>query len=166
MAFLVAGALSEEFMIQRSFPVYKQCDNSWGMDKLGSSGKICRSGCLVTALSSGLSSFGIKIYDSVSTPNVVNRYLMENEGYLGNTLVWTAVENFGFTYNGQTSEKETIVNNIKQQKLVLLNVRSGAHWVLATGFNDEGYIVMDSGFIRSTYSFSEVVRAATFSKIE
>ena len=35
-----------------------------------------------------------------NTPGTLNKYLMENNGYLGNLLIWKAVP--GLTYVGKT----------------------------------------------------------------
>lgn len=47
--------------ISRNYPVFKQCDDQWGNDKLGtSSSTICQSGCLISSIAMALTGCGKK----------------------------------------------------------------------------------------------------------
>ena len=162
LALFVAGTLSAACTIKRSNPLYKQCDGKWGSNGLGSSSTICKVGCLMSSVAMGMAGAGKTINGQTATPQTLNSYLKGHGGYQGNLFVWGAVEKFGLKYEGQTSNKSTIRSNICANKVVILNVKNGGHWVLATGFDGETFKVNDPGATRYTYPSGEVVRAAAY----
>ncbi|KAL9646478.1 hypothetical protein ABK040_006473 [Willaertia magna] len=141
-----------------NYPLFKQCDSRWGGNRLGSSSTICKVGCLMTSVCSALNGRGKASY----TPATFNSFLLNNGGYTGNLFIWGSVARFGFSYLGQTSDKATIRNWLCGNKVVILNVNGGGHWVLAKSYANGVYQVNDSGYNRSSYSEGEVVRAAGF----
>ena len=162
-ALIVAGVLTGGCKINRSAPTYKQCDAKWGSNQLGSSSTICKVGCLMTSVASALDSLGKTINGQTATPATLNDFLKSNGGYQGNLFVWGAVSRFGLSYKGQPTSAADIKNHICANSVVILNVNNGGHWVLATGYDDaSGYSVMDPGYSKSTYGFSEVQRAGVF----
>ena len=152
IAVLVAGALSASCKVNRNSPVYKQCDSNWGSDRLGSSSTICKVGCLMSSVASGLAGAGKKINGNTPTPKNLNAFLKSNGGYSGNLFIWGAVERFGVKYEGQPSSKDAVRSAICANKIVILNVNNGGHWVLATAFNGDTFTVNDSGYSRTTYN--------------
>ena len=164
LALIFAGVLSGGCKINRSAPVYKQCDSQWGSNTLGSSSTICKVGCLMSSVSSALASLGKTVNGKTANPGTLNEFLRANGGYQGNLFVWGAVSRFGLSYQGQPTSATDIKNHICANRVVILNVNNGGHWVLATGYDDaSGYSVMDPGFSKSTYGFSEVQRAGVYS---
>ena len=161
-ALLIAGALSASCKVNRSSPLYKQCDDRWRNNKLGSSSTICAVGCLMSSVASGMAGAGKTINGQTVTPSVLNSFLLSNGGYSGNLYVWGTVERFGLRYEGQTTDKGTLRTNICANKMVILNVKNGGHWVLATGYDGDTFNVNDSGATRYTYPSGEVVRGATY----
>ncbi|KAF0973387.1 hypothetical protein FDP41_008091 [Naegleria fowleri] len=141
-----------------NYPLFKQCDGRWGSDRLGSS-TVCAIGCLMTSVTSALNGRG----KSSMNPGQMNSWLKSNGGYYGDLFVWGSVSRFGFSYLGQTQDKATIRNWLCSGKVVILNVRNGGHWVLAKSYSNGVYEVNDSGFSVSSYTESQVVRAAAFS---
>ncbi|KAG2387183.1 hypothetical protein C9374_001515 [Naegleria lovaniensis] len=141
-----------------NYPLFKQCDRRWGANRLGSSSTICKVGCLMTSVTSALNGRG----KSSKNPGEMNAYLRAHGGYYGNLFVWGAVAKFGFKYLGQTTNKSTIRNWLCSGKVVVLNVNGGGHWVLAKSYSSGVYGVNDSGYNRSSYAESQVVRAAAF----
>ncbi len=148
--------------IGRNFPLYKQCGQSWSNDRLGSSSTICAVGCLMTSVSSGMAGFGKSISGQTPNPRNLNSFLRSNGGYSGNLFVWGAVSRFGLSYEGQTSDHNAIKRAICANKIVVLNVNGGGHWVLATGYDGSTYFVNDSGYSRSSYTQGQVVRAGIY----
>jgi len=142
-----------------NYPLFKQCDSNWGSNGLGSSSTICKVGCLMTSVCSALNGRG----KSSMNPGQLNTWLKSNGGYYGNLFVWGSVSKFGFSYLGQSESKTQIVNWLCQGKVVIGNVRNGGHWVLLKAYNNGVFEVNDSGYSVSSYTSSEVVRAAAFS---
>ena len=148
--------------IGRSAPVYKQCDSQWGSNPLGSSSTICKVGCLMCSVASGMTSLGKTIDSQTVTPAVLNKFLLSNGGYYGNLFVWATVERFGLKYRGQFNSKDIIKQAICDKKITVLLVNNGSHWVLATGFEGDTFYVNDSGYSRGTYSAGEVILGAIY----
>ena len=161
-ALLVAGVLSAGCTVNRSSPLYKQCDSRWGSNGLGSSSTICAVGCLMCSVSYDMAGAGKTINGQTATPAVLNSYHNTNGGYSGNLYVWGAVEKFGLRYEGQVTDKSVLKSNICANKMVILNVKNGGHWVLAVSYDGDTFTVNDSGATRYTYPSSEVVRGATY----
>ena len=155
VALLVSGALTASCTVNRSSPLYKQCDSKWGSDGLGSSSTICKVGCLISAVSMALAGAGKKIGGAVPTPKNLNSFLKANGGYSGNGFVWGSVERFGVKYEGKVSDKNAVRTAICGNKIVILNVNNGGHWVLATGFNGDTFNVNDAGYSRTTYGVKD-----------
>ena len=115
----------------RGYPDNKQCNGAWSGQGLGSSTTICASGCLVCSVASALAGLGKKINGAAPTCATLNNFLKSNGGYSGNLFVWGAVSSFGLVYEGQPTDKNAIKAAICANKIVILNVNAGGHWVLA-----------------------------------
>eukprot|EP00818_Percolomonas_sp_WS_P001451 CAMPEP_0117445440 /NCGR_PEP_ID=MMETSP0759-20121206/5797_1 /TAXON_ID=63605 /ORGANISM="Percolomonas cosmopolitus, Strain WS" /LENGTH=300 /DNA_ID=CAMNT_0005237617 /DNA_START=14 /DNA_END=916 /DNA_ORIENTATION=+ len=148
----------------RSFPLFKQCDNRWRNDKLGSSSTVCKVGCLMSSISMAMNAKGKKINGASANPQTLNSWLRSHGGYQGNLFVWGSVSSFGFSYQGKIRSHSDIKSKVcNHSYAVILNVNRGGHWVLATGVNSNGsYRVNDPGYSKSAYSTGEVVQAAVF----
>ena len=158
----IASSVFAGCNINRNSPLYKQCDGAWGSKTLGSSSTICKVGCLMSSVASGMAGAGKTVNGQTATPDTLNTYLRANGGYSGNLFMYGAVAKFGLSYEGQSSGRAAIQAAICANKIVILNVNGGGHWVLATGYNDNAYTVNDSGFSKSSYSLGEVSLAAIF----
>src|SRR5690554_2747894 len=86
--------------------MYKQCDNRWGGDQLGTSSKtICDSGCAISSVAMSLNKYNSRIGRDGVTPSSfvatltlenLNTWLKANGGYVsGNLLVWDSVSKLG-----------------------------------------------------------------------
>ena len=146
----------------RHYPLFKQCDGKWGGNSLGSS-SVCRIGCLMSSVSMALNGLGKKVNGKSPNPGALNSYLKSHGGYQGNLFIWGSVAKFGLKYQGQTTSQTAIKNAICANKVVILNVNNGGHWVLATGVSGSSYTVNDPGYSRSSYTQGQVVRAGIFS---
>ena len=159
LALQVLGVFSAGCTVKRPFatPVYKQCDPRWGGNRLGTSSTICNYGCLMSSMSAAMASLGKTVSGQTATPGTLNTWLLANGGYSGNYFTWGAVTSYGITYGSQSNVHSTIQNAICANKIVILNVCYGGHWVLATGWTDSTYQVMDPGYTKTTYNANEVV---------
>ena len=74
-AAIASSVLSAGCIINRSCPVYDQCDSIWGSNKLGSSSTICKVGCLMSSVASGMAGAGKTINGKKATPATLNMIL-------------------------------------------------------------------------------------------
>ena len=145
-----------------------QVDPRWANEYLGNSKTtIGKAGCAMSSVSAMLAAKGVKINGQDANPHTLNQYLKSNGGYSGALINWGAVKGLGFNYQGQITNKNQMVNDLKSGKNLILNVQNGGHWVLATGVTEKGFTVMNPGRSspndRNFYSFGEVVRASVYS---
>jgi len=85
-------------------------------------------------------------------------------GYVsGNLLVWGAANAWGTIklqnyYSGYGSLGQgSLQGMISRGQPVVVNVRSGGHWVLVTGYGGGNtYIVNDSGFNVGSYQYGDM----------
>jgi uncharacterized protein YvpB len=143
-------------------PLFKQCDSRWANDRLGKDSTICKVGCLMTSVAMAMNGLGKKINGAAVTPKNLNQFLLANGGYSGNLYVWAAISRFGFNYQGQPTNIQTISNYICNNAVVILNIDKGGHWVLATGVNGNTFYINDPGRTRTSVSASEVLRAGVY----
>lgn len=90
-------------------------------------------------------------------PRTLNEWLIGHSGYINQDIyVWNSIASLQFSYVGKIGnnqiEKELAVNNV-----VLINVRGGAHWALATGVSGTRILVNDPGYSVSSYDLAEIV---------
>lgn len=132
---------------------FMQKDPEWAKDKLGSSGDtMASSGCLVTALASGLDMQAkAKGIDFYITPKSLNQVLTASGAYTdGGAVIWdklkTALPQTDVIVAENTS-REVISDLLEQGKFPVVKVRVGGngayHWVLLTGAENGHYICMD-----------------------
>ena len=95
-------------------------------------------------------------------PGQFASWLKSNGGFSGNLFVWGSVSKFGLTYEGKIKGTSSIASQLCAGKIVILNVRYGGHWVLATGFDGSSFTVNDPGYSKSSYAASEVTQAAIY----
>eukprot|EP00049_Salpingoeca_infusionum_P026476 m.25860 g.25860 ORF g.25860 m.25860 type:complete len:187 (+) comp8775_c1_seq1:113-673(+) len=142
--------------------LYKQCDSSWGNNKLGtSSNTICSAGCAMSSVAMMLKTKGANY-----NPGTLNEWLKNNGGYAsGDLLVWSAVNKLGVV-SFQAIENPDIASvqsGLSSCHGIIANVRGGSHWVLLTGYaGSNKFYVNDPGFSQSTYEFSEMLRFAVY----
>ena len=162
-ALIVAGVLTRGCKFSMNVPTYKQCDPKWGSNQLGDSSTICKSGSQMCSVASALASLGKTIKGQTATPATLNDFVKPYDNP-ENFFLWGSVSIFGVSFKGEPTSTTDIKKYICTNSIVILNVNNGGHWVLATGYDDAiGYSVMDPGYSKRTYGFSEVQRAAVFS---
>ena len=162
VALIAGGVLAGGCTTSRPVTDYGQCEGYWAQQYLGGDKTVCRAGCLMTSVASAMTSCGKTINGKKADPGVLNDWLKRNGGYSGNMFVWGALSKFGLSFLGWPESSTEIKNHICNNRIVILNVNGGGHWVLCTGYNDNTYNVMDPGYPRKTYSTGEVTCAGVF----
>jgi hypothetical protein len=138
----------------REYPHYNQCDPKWKDEKLGTStNSICQVGALVSAAAIGLSGVGVN-----QNPSSLNTWLKNNKGYINkDDFVWASINSFGVVFEGKIPNA-LLKLNLDVGYLVIINVNKGQHWVLATGYNGNTILVVDSLNLNvKSYDISAVV---------
>lgn len=76
----------------RLYTSYKQCDATWGSDKLGTgSSSICANGSLISSIAMIFHTYGITT-DGVTTPRTMNSWLKRSNGYAsGDLFIWSSI---------------------------------------------------------------------------
>ena len=86
-----------------------------------------------------LSALGKSIDGNSSNPKTLNTWLKAHSGYAsGDLFVWGSVSTLGLSYSGKVTA-EAAKTAVDQGKIVILNVRNGGHWVLATSRNGDTF---------------------------
>ena len=145
-------------------PNWRQCDGSWGSNRLGtcSGDTICSSGCAITSVAMFLAYRGWG-----GNPGTLNSWLTSNGGYASGCLIyWGAVDRLGFTSfaNKQNPTYSTCCDSVdNKHRGLVANVNNGGHYVLVTSCaGNNVYNVNDPAGRRSTFSHGEVVSFAVY----
>jgi ABC-type bacteriocin/lantibiotic exporter with double-glycine peptidase domain len=140
-----------------NFPLYKQCDSRWGNQQLGTGSQtICQAGCLMSSAAMALAGTGHS-YD----PGSLNAWLKTHGGYVsGNLFVWASINAIGLHFEGKVANS-AIKSSLDQNKIVIINVHNGGHWVLATRYSGDTIYVNDPGYNTASYQMSEIVNGQT-----
>lgn len=100
----------------------------------------------------GLTGVGINF-----DPSTLNKWLKTHGGYLnGDTFVWGSVNELGLLYEGKVANRH-IKSNIDEGKVVICNVRSGTHWILAYQYTGDTFFVNDPLYTNTTYNLRDIV---------
>ena len=150
---VLLAALLLVLAASRNYPLYKQCDSKWGNEQLGtSSTTICKAGCLMSSVAMALSGTGQNY-----NPSTLNKWLKGHGGYVsGDAYVWASVKPLGLNYIGKVSNSN-IASSLSAGHIVILNVHSGHHWVLAVSMSGSTIHVHDPGYSTTSYTLSEIV---------
>eukprot|EP00761_Pharyngomonas_kirbyi_P004511 gb/GECH01004516.1/.p1 GENE.gb/GECH01004516.1/~~gb/GECH01004516.1/.p1 ORF type:complete len:250 (+),score=42.88 gb/GECH01004516.1/:1-750(+) len=144
-----------------SAPEYHQWDSRWGNDLMGDM-TISDVGCVISSVSMGLAGWNRQIWGHTPTPGNINQWLRSNNGYSGNLLRWSTVNQLGARYLGQVSTAQQAQSNLCDGHMVILRVRHGGHWVLATGVDGDRFLVNDPGYNVDSYRKSDMDLAAVY----
>ncbi len=64
-----------------SYPTFKQCDDRWGSNVMGSNGDtVCQVGCLMSSISAALNGHGIQVDGADANPGSLNKWLRAHDG--------------------------------------------------------------------------------------
>lgn len=144
----------------REASLFKQCDSRWANDKI-STQTLCQVGCLVSSVSMALECRGKSVGTAIN-PGTLNHWLRNNGGYSGNLFMWGSVNKLGVSYVGKVYSTSEMSSYIDKGYDVILNVRNGGHWVLATGHDANNFFVRDPGYSVSSYAKSGVREAGVY----
>jgi hypothetical protein len=169
MKAIVFGLLMASTLVQGA-PNYKQCDARWGNTLLAQGPKtICQIGCAMTSVAMILADRGVVINGKLVDPGSLNEWMNKNEGYSGNLIIWGSVNDLSSCkYMGKKRSfaeyEEALTVGRAGTDYMILNVKSGGHWVLLQGLNEsQEYIVNDPGRnISPNYPKDDTIREAAF----
>ena len=151
------------------YPLFKQCNSSWGNDVMVTT-TICKVGCLMSSTSMALAGNGILIDDSIpANPGSLNAWLRKNDGYdKSNDFEENVLPNITTSgkviwpkdgmHRSNDLQLETVQLYLEQGRVMIANVMNGSHFVLVVGWVDEYpdfMLVNDPGFERTNYSYSQ-----------
>ena len=160
------------FQIPFVYPLFKQCTDEWGDDVMVTK-TICQVGCLMSSTSMGLAGTAISIPigndgDSVNAnPGTLNTWLQQNNGYDDeNDFIEPVAQQIDparviwpqdAMHKTNDLSYDMVASYIKSGRVVIGNVLNGGHFVLLTGYSDDGdtFAVNDSGFNTDRYSYSK-----------
>jgi len=134
--------------IPYTYPLFKQCNASWGNDIMVST-TICKVGCLMSSTSMALKGNGIEIDGKISAnPGTLNQWLKNNNGYdSSNDFKESVLPNI--TKDGAVTwpkdgmhktndlQLQTVQLYLEQGRVMIANVMNGSHFVLVTGWDDD-----------------------------
>ena len=171
---IVPAAERAAVRVPHAFPLFKQCNSSWGSDVMEKQ-TICDVGCLMSSCSMALRGNGVALGDGkhntiAANPGTLNTWLRNNHGYTsGDDLDESALPRINATAVRWPSDGMHTANDLPymtirayqlQGRTVIANVMQGHHFVLVTGWNytdPDMVLVNDPGFDRASYSYSKDV---------
>ena len=163
LTFFIASSLQNTgCRINRTTPNLKQCASPWGTQPLlGTTSTICQKGSMVTILAEVFQSLGKTINGQVVTPEVLSEAIKQDVVRMG---IETTLGGYGFTSQGTVSDTNSIKNHICANNVVMLINDATGNVVLATGFENETYLVNDpTDQNREIYATTEGSRAFVYS---
>jgi len=170
----VVGYPTSKETIPFAYPLFKQCNDSWGNDVMEQD-TICEVGCLLSSVSMALNGKAIPIDSAQADPGTLNQWLQNNDGYIdGDDLVESVVPNINPSrikwvapYFNNTALSPTQLKRMLQdgQSIVIANVLEGSHFVLVVGYDsgDVNWYVNDPGFDTDYYTYDSIVGWRIFS---
>ena len=162
LALVFSLVVSQSCKLNKDVETFKQCDPKWANQRLGSSSTICMYGCLVCSVAAGLKAFGLTVDGKTPDCSSLNTYMIENRAYFGNMFKWAQAERFGVRYQGLSENVEDMKKALCGQKLVMLNVDNGNHWVMAVEVVGNTWTVVNPGPNKLTYESSEIKRGGIY----
>jgi hypothetical protein len=144
-----AGGLFFEQKVELAVPSFRQADDRWRNDILGSAGTtLAAEGCAVSSAAMVLAYYG-----AATDPGQLNRYLTENAGYTPQGWIYweKAAEITGgavrHAYESDPSYRH-IDENLRMGNPVIVRVRAQngiSHFVVIAGKNGYDYLTRDPG---------------------
>lgn len=132
---------------------------------LSPSFQICGVGCAMSSVAMALRTLGTEV-----DPGTLNTWLIQNDGFAdGDLLVWGSVAEFGtmklynYFHGAASLSQSDLQGFIAQGWPVIVNVRHGEHWVLATqAVQNSTYLVNDPGFWVNSYTYDDMVNFVVY----
>ncbi|CAD8176369.1 unnamed protein product [Paramecium octaurelia] len=123
----------------RSITAYQNCDIKWGKEQLNnnSSKTICSNGSLLSCLSMILQTSSKPINSRAVNPAVLNKYLMNNNGYKqGDEINFSALSNIGVVFVKTVSDLKQAQDYFNSNHYIVLNLNYGKNYGVLIGFDD------------------------------
>jgi len=120
---------------------FYQCDSRWGNQKLGTAAydTICSAGCAMTSVTMALYKYNTRLYNDITYPPMLNKWLTLNGGYVsGDLIVWDSVRRLGTlgVYGIYTSLTGAQVRSfIHNCYPIVIWVNNRSHFVLVKGYD-------------------------------
>jgi len=161
------------------FRQYQQCDAQWG-SHIMTKQTICKVGCFMSSVASGVRDHGIKFklpafgeLPVTSNPGTFNDWLRRNGGYTDDNFISDSVSGlckafpekrcsakFAEMHRTNDLTVKQVQAFLKNYVTVLANVKKGGHFVRIVGWNadaPDALQAMDPGVSRTVYSHSQDV---------
>lgn len=157
------GGLPVFKRIELSVPFFSQGDLRWGGEKLGYSEKdtLATSGCAISSAAMVLASYGVII-----TPKLLNQYLIEHDGYEGDSWIkWEVAANYSpgvAEHRYENLPSYGLIDwNLLRGNPVIVRIRRASgntHFVVIVGKQGFDYLIRDPAApgLGGTYSFSRL----------
>jgi len=173
LAFFLALAAGKAVIPCGTWSHYYQCDSRWANDPLGTStvDTICSAGCALTSTTMALYKYNTVVNNDIAYPPNLNNWLIANGGYVQkDLLVWASISKLGtlcmlkYVQSLSISEIKTDIQNCWP---IVINVRSGSHWVLVIGYDDSDSTIVyvnDPAYSNTYYALSGVSNYVVYAK--
>jgi hypothetical protein len=118
---ITLSALLLAVILCRTYPLYKQCDNQWRNEQLGtSSNTICSAGCAMSSVAMGLAGIGKNF-----NPSTLNQWLKGHGGYVsGDLIVWGSITSLGLGFRGYSYLIQLKSQTVKSKLILMLEMLS------------------------------------------
>ncbi|CAD8166745.1 unnamed protein product [Paramecium pentaurelia] len=123
----------------RSITAYQNCDVKWGREQLNnnSSKSICQYGSLLSCVAMILQTSSKPINSRPVNPAVLNKYLMNNNGFKqGDEVNFSALEQVGLHFVKTVSDLKTAQEYFNSNHYIVLNINYGKNYGVLIGFDD------------------------------
>ena len=154
------------------YPVFSVHDPKWAKQPFGDSPHPIESrGSVLCCITSYLSYKGQTLDSLPVTPLSVQDWLLYHEGFTDeNEIDWYALRPFAIEFRGFITGRQTIMRVLQQRKGFVIarvvNLFQGFHFVLATGWDDKGLLVIDPVYEDTKrYDWVLVQNAAVFEQV-
>ena len=176
----VAALAMAEKLIPRKFPLYKQCDPTWGDDFMNGTrpdhDTICATGCAMSSVAMALAGHDLRVPGSneLIDPQNFNHWLQKHDGYwcdgdFCNNLVLDAPDRLfpgrvQFISEKQKPDVQTMIQAVRDMNPhMIIHVNNNHHFNLVIGVelpaagDDTIFYVHDPGnYVNFTRTYGEI----------
>lgn len=157
------GGLPMPGRVEISVPLFSQGDLRWGEDSLGYSEEdtLASAGCALSSAAMVLASYGV-----ILTPKLLNQYLIEHDGYEGDSWIkWEVAADYPpgvAEHRYEDLPSYGLIDwNLLRGNPVIVRIRrptGSTHFVVIVGKQGFDYLIRDPGSagLRGVYPFSQL----------
>lgn len=156
-----------------NYVFYKQCNTSWGEDRMGVDGPgqrntICNEGCAMSCVAMVMATLGVREADGeLVTPGTFNKWLVDNKGYHCDAgdcnnlnLTFPEIRHPAMRLIGELpkpSFAEIAAGLALGHTAYIAHVRNRHHFVLLLSpASGSGFLVRDPAFDQNIYDYSQI----------